>query len=55
VLRTVTTIPYLVNCQNVMRWPVRAAIPMATTLALAATAVPLPPNSAPSANAHQSA
>ena len=54
-LSTVTTMPYRVNCQKVMRCPVRAAMPMATTLALAATAVPLPPKSAPSANAHHSA
>jgi hypothetical protein len=52
VLSTVTTIPYRVNCQKLIGWPVRAVIPMATTLALAATAVPLPPKSAPSAKDH---
>src|SRR4028119_1791185 len=50
---TVATIkPYLVNCQNEMGWPLRAAMPMITTLALAPTAVALPPRSAPAASAH---
>jgi hypothetical protein len=43
-----------VNSQKLMgcRW--RAAIPMMTTLAPAATAVVLPPKSAPNATAHHS-
>jgi hypothetical protein len=52
-LKIVTMMPYLVNCQNEIRCPLRAAIPIATTFALAATVVPFPPKSAPSANAHQ--
>ncbi len=43
------------NCQKLIGLPVLAAMPIATTLALAATAVPLPPKSAPSANDHHSA
>jgi hypothetical protein len=34
VLSTVTTIPCRVNIQKEIGWPVRAAMPMATTLAL---------------------
>ena len=50
-----TSNPYVVNSQQLIgcRW--RAAIPITTTLALAATAVVFPPRSAPSAKAHHGA
>ena len=47
----VATRPCVVNCQKLTGDPVRAAIPVTTTLAPAATAVALPPRSAPRANA----
>ena len=50
----VTTSPYLVKCQNEIGWPLRAAMPMITTFALAPTAVAFPPRSDPSASAHHS-
>ena len=50
----VTTSPYLVKCQNEIGCPLRAAIPMITTFALAPTAVAFPPRSDPSASAHHS-
>jgi len=46
----VTTAPFLVNSQNEIGVPARFATPRTTTLALAPTAVRLPPKSAPSAN-----
>lgn len=55
VLSAVTTRPYRVNRQKLIGCPARLAMPMATTLALAAMAVPLPLKQAPSANAHHSA
>ena len=42
----VTMSPYFVKCQNEILCPLRAAIPMTTTFALAPTAVAFPPRSA---------
>jgi DNA-binding NarL/FixJ family response regulator len=47
--------PYRVKRQKLIGWPARCAMPTATTLALAAIAVPLPEKHAPNANAHHSA
>ena len=49
-----TTSPLRVNSQKLIGEPYRAAMPRTTTLALAPTAVALPPRSAPMASAHHS-
>ena len=50
----VTTAPRLVKSQKDTGLPERCAIPMTTTLALAPTAVRLPPSTVPSTSAHHS-
>lgn len=51
-MTTATMAPYLLNSQKEMGWPLRLAMPVATTLALAPIAVALPPRSAPSSSTH---
>ena len=51
----VITAPLRVNSQKEIGWLDRRAMPSMTTLALAPTAVRLPPKSAPSASAHHQA